>query len=603
MNAGKKKTAGLIAAATALGAAVVVAVFLWKDTGLHDRILAALPQPPADLAAKSETLAGRVTSADRDARSEDGALEAVAELGRLYHANGYREEAEACWKLLHEQQSRVARWPYYLASLRLITGDIEAVRALLAETVRLAPDYATGWLKLADLEFKTGKPGDAEGHYKKRLGLVAADPYARLGLARIELQRGNREAAREWIEEIVRDTPEFPTAHNLYSEMLAAEGREDEAFRHRNLGRETGRFREAEDPWLDELDEYCLDPKRLALLGTMAYQTKREDKAIALLERAARLAPGDVTTLEMLGTLYLQVGQPGKAGPVFENILRLSDAGGRRALVTTKLADSLQMQRRHEEALRLVREELARAPASFELHNQLGSVFADLDRLSDAVEAYRNAVELSPNDADSNFSLGSGLLALGRRDEGVRHLKQSLTLQPTYPRTLLLLGRLALEEDRLDDALGYLQPLYESHPEQAMARQLLAQYHLKAGEAASRAGDIAAAERHFREGLKVEPDHADLNANLGVLCLMQGRIPDALAPFEAFHRLRPEDPQSALFLGQLYAQLGRFPEARRVLTRGLEFAERSGNTTTANHCREILRHLPSETAIPSRGGG
>jgi Flp pilus assembly protein TadD len=73
---------------------------------------------------------------------------------------------------------------------------------------------------------------------------------------------------------------------------------------------------------------------------------------------------------------------------------------------------------------------------------------------------------------------------------------------------------------------------------------------------------------------------------------MQGRPADALPSFEAFHRLRPKDAQSSLFLGQVYAQLGQIAEARKILTEGEQLALRAGNQETAGYCREILNHLP-----------
>ncbi|HEY5552674.1 MAG TPA: tetratricopeptide repeat protein [Opitutaceae bacterium] len=594
------RTMRWVAAAFAFIAVATAGTLAWRWYRLPVRVEAALPARPSNLPSKSAELEKRINEAGRLARERRSALEGVAVLGRLYHANGCLREAESCWRLLRSEQPRIARWSYYLADLRRTAGDDAAVAELLAETARLAPDYAPSWLRLADLEFKTGRPDDADVHYRRRLALLPSDPYARLGLARVAMQRGDDAGARLWIEQIIQDTPDFPTAHNLYAEMLATDGRSDEAFRHRNLGREAGRFREADDPWMKELDEWCLEPKRLALLSTMAYQTRSGDRGVSLLERAVELAPDDPSIHEALGTLYLQLGEPAKAQPIFESTLRLPESDGRRVMLTVKLADALRLQQHSEDALRIVREELSHTSSAYELHNQHGAVLADLGRVEESVEAYRKAVALAPNDTDSNFNLGSGLLALGRREEGVRHLKQSLTLQPTYPRTLIVLGRMALEEGKLEEAYRRLKPLYDSNPDQAMARQLLAQYHLRVGEAASSRSDLAAAEKHYREGLKIDPDQADINASLGVLCLLQGRMNDALAPFEAYHRLRPEEPQSSLFLGQLYAQLGRFAEARRILTMGRDLAERAGNRVTAEHCREILEHLPPAESIPPR---
>jgi len=579
--------AGLVFAAVAVASA-----FAWHWYRLPERVQAGLPAVPADLASKSAELAKRVAAAQALSRSRAEALEGAAELGRLYHANGYLREAEACWRLLHAEQPRDARWCYYLADLRRTAGDDSAVTALLTETVRLAPDYAAAWLRLAELEFKTGHADAAASHYERRLALVPSDPYARLGLARVALQRGERTTARQLLEQIIHDTPGFSTAHNLYAEMLAADGETKAAFFQRNIGREAGRFREASDPWLEALHVWCYDPKRLALLSTMAYQTSRGDRGVALLRRAVQIAPDDPAGYEMLGTLYLQLGEPAKAQVTFERAMSLPRQDTFRVMLAVNLAESLRMQHRLDEAVRVVRESLTRSPSSYELHGELGTLLMDTGQLEESVQASRDAVALAPNDAGSNFNLGSGLLALGHREEAIRCLKRSLTLQPTYPQTLILLGRLALDAGQLDEARRYWQPLYDSHPEQAMARLLLALYHLRAGEDASAKNDASSAEQHYRDGLAIDPNYAEIDADLGVLCLTQGRPTDALAPFEAYHRLRPKDPQSSLFLGQIYAQLGRFAEARKILAEGEELAARAGNRVTADHCREILEHLP-----------
>ncbi|HWA85006.1 MAG TPA: tetratricopeptide repeat protein [Opitutus sp.] len=590
--AAKVKTFAWVALAVLAFAGIAIgSAFAWRWYRLPARVQAALPAAPADLAKKPAQLAEKIAAAQALTRSRARALEGVADLGRIYHANGYLANAEACWRFLHAEQPENARWPYYLSDLRRTAGDDQTQAALLAETVRLAPDYAAAWLRLADLEFKTGQPDAAESHYQRRLALRPRDPYARLGLARLALQRGNRGDARELIEQIVRDTPDFSTAHNLYAEMLAADGQAAAAFHQRNLGREAGRYREADDPWIEELHAWCYDPKRLTLLATMAFQMQRGDRGVAFLQRAIELAPDDPASYLQLGSLYLQLGQAAKAQPVFEQGLQRPGHGDTRIMLAADLAESLRLQKHPGDALQVVRRALSGSPHAYELHNELGAVLLDLGRVDESVQAYRDAVAIAPNDADSNFNLGSGLLALGHRGEAIEALKRSLTLQPTFPKTLILLGQLAFDAGRLDEARRYWQPLYDSHPEQPQARHLLALYHLRLGEAAAAKQDAAAAEQHYQQGLAIDPEDPELNADLGVLRLLQGRPADALAPFEMLHRVRPKDPQSSLFLGQIYAQLGRLPDARRVLTEGAELAERAGNRETAGHCREILAQL------------
>ena len=236
-----------------------------------------------------------------------------AELGRLYQANSYLRQAEACWRILRTEQPREARWCYYLADLRRSAGDYTEMAALLAETVRLAPNYAPAWLQLADYQLKTGRIDDAGRDYQRRLALLPGDSYGRLGLVRIALLQGRRDEARTLLEQLVRDAPEFSTAHNLYAEMLSEDGDRARAGLQRLLGRETTRFRQAADPWLDGLQDWCYDFERLCVLASIEYQTHHHDRAAALYERAIQIRPDDGAGYAQLGDMYLRIGEAAKA--------------------------------------------------------------------------------------------------------------------------------------------------------------------------------------------------------------------------------------------------------------------------------------------------
>ena len=84
-------------------------------------------------------------------------LDGVAELGRLYHVNGYNQEAERFWRVLHQAQPQEARWCYCLGDLRRTANDDAGTASFLEQTLKLAPDYAPALLRLAELEFKIGE--------------------------------------------------------------------------------------------------------------------------------------------------------------------------------------------------------------------------------------------------------------------------------------------------------------------------------------------------------------------------------------------------------------------------------------------------------------
>jgi HemY protein len=562
----------------------------WQWYRLPVRVQAALPAAP-DLAGKPAIQAELLAKATALTRSPGHALEGVAELGRLYHANSYRREAEACWRLLQREQPREPRWSYYLADLRRAASDYTELESLLHQTVELAPDYSPAWLQLAGLELKTGHLDVAERYYQRRLALVPGDSYAVLGLARVAQQSGRLEDARRLVEQLVRDFPQFSTGHNLYAEMLTAAGDVEGARKQRWLGRETGRFRDADDPWLDALQAWCYDFGRLCVLATIEQQTERGDKGKSLIERAIRLAPDNPIGYELLGGLYRKLGDAAKARDTFEEGLRVAKSPKPSPMYYVNLSETYRMLKQPTEALRVVQLGIAQVGDQLELYDALGVALADLNRQEEAVAAFREVLARSPNDSNSNYNLGMSLMVLGRQEEAHAAFKRSLILQPTFLKALSVLGRWELETGQLDAAEQYLLPLYESHPEIPEVRQMTAQWHSRSGAVAEKKNDLPAAEKHYREGVAVDPQRADLQASLGVLCLVQGRVNDALVPLEAFHKLQPNDPQSALFLGQVYLQLGRRDEAKRILIEGEQLARRIGNATTAAHFREILQSL------------
>jgi tetratricopeptide (TPR) repeat protein len=586
----RRRWAAGAVAILALGALGGLVVPAWRRHELATRIRAELPAVP-DPSTMPAMLAERLAQAQREATSSGDAVAGLIELGRLYDASGYGPQAEACWQLLRFAQPHEARWCYYLADLRRTAGDYAGAIARFTQAARLAPDYAPVWLSLADLELKSSHLDAAARDYRRRLDLLPGDPYARLGLARIALLQGRRDEARTLLEQLVKDAPAFPTGHNLYAEILAAAGDAAGANRQRLLGQQSGRFREASDPWLDTLIAWCFNYDRLCIRGTVDYQTKYGDRGEWCFKRAIQLRPDVLTAYELLGSLYGERHEPAKARDLFEEGLRRAKTPKPTAMFYVNLSRAYREMKEPAEAVRVAREGLARVGDAFELYDALGTALGDLGRHEEAVKALQAAVARDPNDANANYNLAVALIAVRRLDGAIAALHQSLTLKPTFPATLALLAQIEMDSGRWQAATQYLQPLFASHPEMHEARQLMANWHLRAGMDAQTKGDLPAAEKHFRDGLAIEPNHAELQASLGALYLIEGRFADAVAPLEAYHRLQPNDPQSALFLGQAYAATGRPEQARKILTEGLRLALHAGNTTTARHCREMLDQL------------
>jgi predicted Zn-dependent protease len=571
---------------TALGTAAGVA---WKQHRELAEVRAGLPVRP-DLTGRPALLGELLERADSLTQSWASALEGVAELGRLYHANGFHHEASVCWQILRTAQPAEARWCYYLADLSRIGSDHDATNTLLHETLRLAPHYAPARLHLANLQFKSGEREKAARNYRLHLEAVPTDPHARLGLARLAVQEGHTAEARRQLEVLLKDAPHFASGHNLYSEILAADGDAAGAERHRWLGQETLRYRDAGDPWLEELQAWCHDYERLCMLGTLELQTENRAKAQALFERAIALQPDNATAYELLGDLHLKRNEPAKARPLLEQAFA-REAGQKTPMLFNLLSQAHRQLGQAAEAARIARAGLAQIGEQPELFDALGLALAASGEHEEAITAWQAALSRQPNDAGINYNLATSLLALGRLDDALAALDRSLTLQPMFLPTLLLRGEIELEAAHLDRAEKYLRPAFTSHPENPRARQLLAKWHRRMGAAAEAKNDPTSAERHYRDGLTLDANHGELQVSLGLFYLVQARPTEAIDPLASYHRSNPESPQGCVFLGQAFAASGKRDEAREILSKGVMLGERAGNARIAEHCRRLLQQL------------
>ncbi|HEX2862630.1 MAG TPA: tetratricopeptide repeat protein [Lacunisphaera sp.] len=561
----------------------------WQQQRERARVQASLPARP-DLAGRAPVFTEMLTAADARARSSTMVLDQVAELGRLYHANGFPREAAACWRILHAAQPDEPRWPYYLAELSRIASNQEEAGRLLQETLRLAPDYAPARLHLANLQFKSGASQEAAQHYRRRLVALPQDPHARLGLARLALQAGRTDEARRELNMLLRDAPHFGTGHNLYAEILAAAGDEAGAAKHRWLGQETLRYRDPADPWLDELQAWCHDPERLCLLGTLELHTENQAKAQALFERAIRLEPDGTTAYELLADLHLKRHAPHQTRVLVEQALS-RPTGNKTPLLFNLLSQAHRQLGQPDEAVRVARAGIAQTGEEPELLDALGLALVASGQADEAISTWQAALARHPNHAGMNYNLSTALLARRQLDDALAALDRALALQPTLLPALLLRGEIELEAAHPDLAEKYLRPAFASHPEDPRARRLLAEWHRHKGAAAEAARDPASAERHYRDGLTLDADHAELQVSLGLFYLVQGRPAEAIDPLLAYRRSHPESPQASVFLGQAYAAAGRRNEARAALTRGVELGEQAGNARVVEHCRTMLQQL------------
>ncbi len=175
--------------AAGLAAMVGVAGWWWHAGQQQEVVAAALPAAPG-LSGAPDVLGEKLAAASQRARSRWTAAKGLAELSRLYHANGFLAEASQCYAGLAQLSPQEPRWLHLRATILAGFGEIEPALQLWRRVIELAPDYLPARLRLGDCLLKINRADDAASVYAEVLKRDATNAYALLGLARIDFEAG-----------------------------------------------------------------------------------------------------------------------------------------------------------------------------------------------------------------------------------------------------------------------------------------------------------------------------------------------------------------------------------------------------------------------------
>lgn len=406
----------------------------WQAGQAHARVASVLPALP-DLASAPAALRDRVTQADANARRHFGAVKGLGELARVYHANGFLDEAGRCYAGLEQLQPDEPRWPHLHATILAGYGEIEPALALWQRVRALAPGYLAAQLRSGDSFLKANRPAEAAAAYEAALKLEPNNAYAQLGLARLDLEAGRFDQARVRLEQVVQQT-KFTLGYDLIVSLYERQGLTQRATEIRSMAKASGAYRDPADPWLDALIDDCLEPYRLSLAAGTIARNGDPATALKLLERAVDVAPEDVSVLFQLGSLLDAQGRPGEALALFERCTLLapdfSDGWVQLSLLQAKLGQA-------SAAARTLATGLAKCPQSPGLHLMNARELVKAGRSGEAVAAFQTSIRLRPNEPDAYIELGNLLIKQGRNDAGVAQMRAALVAEPGNPVALTVL--------------------------------------------------------------------------------------------------------------------------------------------------------------------
>ena len=277
---------------------------------------------------------------------------------------------------------------------------------------------------------------------------------------------------------------------------------------------------------------------------------------------------------------------------------------------------------------------VAHNPEARDAHMNLGTALVDADRLEEGYAATLVAVSQRPDSASAQANLGSVLLRMERNDDAELHLAKALELDPRNRRASHNMAELRRKQGRYEEAaerfrkvlatdsssvlahaglgislfklkryeeaIAYMDRALELAPGSPNLRSL----HMLAGRSLEALGRRPAAERRFLRALEIDPNNADVLADLSRLRLAErrfdeadaylrravdagsgnaaslqdaaealrkeGRFGDALKAYRAVLDMDPDYAMAHAGMGDVFFRLGRYEAAIESFERSLQ---------------------------------
>jgi tetratricopeptide (TPR) repeat protein len=162
---------------------------------------------------------------------------------------------------------------------------------------------------------------------------------------------------------------------------------------------------------------------------------------------------------------------------------------------------------RGDEALAMITAALEYKPWNVGLWMFLGGLHEELGQSEQAIEAFRQAVELAPENATALNALGYTLtIATRKYSEAYKFISHAMELEPENPAIMDSMGWVLFKQGKYDESRVWLERAYELFPDPEVAAHL--------GELFWAEGDQDAAALVWMKALQDDPDNRVLNATI-----------------------------------------------------------------------------------------
>jgi len=217
-------------------------------------------------------------------------------------------------------------------------------------------------------------------------------------------------------------------------------------------------------------------------------------------------------------------------------------------------------------------------------HNNFGFVLAERGQVEEAMDHYRQAVDINPLYDEAHYNLANALARRGELDEAVAGYLKALAIKPDECEIHNNLGLALAARGQGDDAITHFRRALEIKPSYVDALNNL-------GLALAGRGRIEESIALYRQALSIRPHHVETRTNLGNALANAGQIDEAIGQYRTVLELKPDHVEAHYNLGSALVVRGRRDEALQHYRRALALATDRGDTAAAEAVRAQISKL------------
>jgi tetratricopeptide (TPR) repeat protein len=207
-------------------------------------------------------------------------------------------------------------------------------------------------------------------------------------------------------------------------------------------------------------------------LGDILAKEGRFDEAMAHFQKALTLIPDSAQPHYNLGHLLEIEGRPHEAEKEY---LRALDLAPSYPLACDRMGIILTKRGQYPDAIAFFRRSLILNGDNVETRYDLAKAFAAIGRSEQADELRRQAAQTAPDFAVNQNALGLIVAGRGRTFEAIEHFQWAIEAKPDYVEARMNLARLRMKEERFSDAAEQFKAVLKIDPKSAEALDGMAQ--------------------------------------------------------------------------------------------------------------------------------